>query len=55
MSKTELKVTYYLHEQKEVSGAEAMLRTVHCLSSFSGCWFGNCQKERKTGLKHKRT
>lgn len=32
---------YFLHEQREVSGAEAVLGTVHCLSSFSGCWFGN--------------
>lgn len=37
----------YLHEQTEGSAAEAMLVTVHCLSSFSGCLFGNCQKERK--------
>lgn len=31
----------FLHEQREVSAVEAMLVTVHCLSSFSGCLFGN--------------
>lgn len=30
----------FLHEQREVSAVEAMLVTVHCLSSFSGCLFG---------------
>lgn len=32
---------YFLHEQREVSVVEAMLVTVHYLSSFSGCLFGN--------------
>lgn len=32
---------YFLHEQREASVAEAVLVTVHCLSDFSGCLFGN--------------
>lgn len=29
--------------------AEAVLVTVHCLSDFSGCLFGNCQGKGKPG------
>lgn len=32
---------YFLHELKEVSAVEAKLVTAHCLSSSSGCLFGN--------------
>lgn len=37
----------FLHEQREVSAVEAMLVTVHCLSSFSGCLFGNSKSEKR--------